>query len=407
MNLKFWKRDKLSQKGAEPLDLAKLDALLSAQSNSGAAVTRQSALGVTAVLACCRVIAEGIAQTPLHLMRASADGRVKKKALDKNLYRVLHRRPNSWMTSFEFREALTLHAALTGDGLAYKNRVRGEIRELIPLVPGSTTWEQQPDGSFIYEVSDGKQVLGTFTGKDILHLRGPSWDTVGGLEVVKTAREAIGLAISTEEYQARLHANGGRPSGVLSTSAKLSEDRIDKLRKHWQQTYGGTQNAFRTAVLDGAWEFKQMALSSVDAETMAARRFQIEEICRAFRVFPQMIMQSDKTSTYASAEQFFIAHVIHSLGPWFERWEQVLDRDLLPRYTDLFSHFDLKGLTRGSLKDRGDYFVKMAGIGVYSPNEIREAEGLNPYEGGDEYRVPMNTETPGNQGDQENEAQEP
>ena len=137
-----------------------------------------------------------------------------------------------------------------------------------------------------------------------------------------------------------------------------------------------------------------MGVTSVDAQTMEARRFQIEEICRAFRVFPQMVMQADKAATYASAEQFFLNHVVHSLGPWLERWEQAIDRDLLEG-DDIYAHFETNALLRGAAADRAAFYTSLYNIGVLSPNEIRAYEDLNPYPGGDEFRVPMNMETPG------------
>lgn len=407
MNWKFWQSRaapddsdipekidlNLKQNIYQMIDLA--DAY-GTNSKAGVRVSNASALEVAAVFACVRVISEGIAQLPLKVIRER--GNTRQPATDLRIYQLLGRQPNDWMTSFEFREALTMHAVLTGNGFAYINRVNGQVRELIPLLPSQVSVEQKTDYSIIYHVSDGKEILGTLDQRSVMHLRGPSWDTAKGLDCVRLARDAIGLSIATEEYQSKLHANGGKPGGILSTSAQLSPEAMQRVREQWQRVYGSSQNAFRTAVLDGAWKYEPMGVTSVDAQTMEARRFQIEEICRAFRVFPQMVMQADKAATYASAEQFFLNHVVHSLGPWIERWEQVIDRDLLDQ-DDLYAHMETNALLRGATADRAAFYTALYNIGVLSPNEIRAYEELNPYPGGDEYRVPMNMETPGGTGD--------
>ena len=374
------------------LQFSDLADLYGSTSKSGVRVSNATALEVSAVFACVRVISEGIAQLPLKVIRQRGD--IRNAATDLPIYKLLHRQPNEWQTSFEFREALTMHAVLSGNGYAYINRVAGKVRELIPLLPSQVSIEQKPDYSIVYHVSDGKEILGTIPRRDIFHLRGPSWDTASGLDCVRLARDAIGLSIATEEYQSKLHGNGGKPGGILTTSAQLSPDAMQRVREQWQQVYGSSRNAFRTAVLDGAWKYEPMGVTSVDAQTMEARRFQIEEICRAFRVFPQMVMQADKAATYASAEQFFLNHVVHSLGPWLERWEQAIDRDLLEG-DDIYAHFETNALLRGAAADRAAFYTSLYNIGVLSPNEIRAYEDLNPYPGGDEFRVPMNMETPG------------
>lgn len=358
---------------------------------AGVSVTNDRALQVSAVLACGRVIAEGIAQMPCKLYREAADGG-KEPAKDSPVYRLLHRRPNAWMTSFEFRELLTFHAVLAGAGHAYINRVRGEVRELLPVMPGNIRPKLSDDYSLTFEIADGKGLIGEFPRDRILYLRGPSWESHRALDIVQQARQSIGLAVAAEENQAKLFGNGARPGGILSTDQALQDTQIARIKAAWQSAYSG-QNQFKTAVLDGGYKWSPMAMTGVDAQQLESRKFQIEEICRAMRVFPQMVMSSDKTSTYASAEQFFLAHVVHTLGPWVERWEQALTRDLL---TDaevdagLFPKLTVAGLLRGDMKARVEYFRGMSALGAMNPNEIRLLEDMNPYDGGDAYSRQIN-----------------
>lgn len=364
---------------------------------SGANVTLDNALAVSTVLACVRVLAEGIGQMP-HKVFSELKPGSPEVAREHPAHKLLSQRPNEWQTPFEFHEGLMIHAVLTGNGYAFKNRVQGEVRELIPLVSTKVKPVQDELYRLTYELTlpDGsKRVI---PRADMFHLRGSSWDGYSGLDAVRLAREAIGLAMTTEETHARLHSNGARPGGLLmSESSKIGEEQLKALRTEWEKTQGGVANAMKTAILVGGWKYQQMAMTGVDAQHIETRKFQIEEICRAFRVFPLMVMQADKAATFASAEQFFIAHVIHSLDPWAVRLEQAANRDLISAGdTDrgVYTKLIREGLLRGASRDRADFYTKALGAGGspawMTQDEVREKENL-PAMGGDAAKLPTPT----------------
>jgi HK97 family phage portal protein len=354
-------------------------------SKSGQNVNVWTALRVATVLACVRVLAEGIAQLPKKLLQDKGDRTAP--AVDHPLYTVLARRPNSWMTPFEFFETLTAHALLDKGGFAYIGRVGGQVDELIPVIPSSVT-VRYPRG-MAGEVTYGITLLSGETfdlpRSEVLHIRGLSWDSYVGLQSIQLAREAIGLAISSEETQAKLHGNGARPGGILTTDSTLKKPAKDELRKEWQEKFGTSANAFGTAVLDSGFKFQSLAMTGVDAQHLETRKHQIEEICRAFMVHPQMVFHSDKTSTHASAEQFSLDFVKYGLGPWIARWEQAIDRDLLTaeeQAKGYYSHMEVKGLLRGDHKALGEYYRASLGSasapGWNCPNDIRRLEDQDP-----------------------------
>jgi HK97 family phage portal protein len=384
------------------------DLLVSSVSRSGRTVNVKSALEVTTVFACLRVIAEGIAQVPLKLFRERPEGG-SDPAKDHPLFNVLYRHPNQWQTSFEFRESMIFHAALTGDFFAFINRVgKGKITELIPLDPGSVTVYRDAKGILSYSVaSQTQQQSGTgyseervgfgenkiFPAETIWHVRGPSWNTWMGLKAVELAREAIGLSMATEEAHARLHANGAQTSGLYSVDGTLGPDQYSKLRDHIEKQITGS-NRYKPFVLDRQAKYTPISMTGVDAQHIETRLHQISEICRPFRVMPIMIGHPDKTATYASAEQMFLAHVIHCLTPWAERIEQSVDVNLLTkeeRESGLYAKFLLNGLMRGAAKDRAEFYYKMWQMGVFSPNDILALEEMNPYEGGEKHYIQTNT----------------
>lgn len=362
-------------------------------SKSGQSVTVANALKVATVFACVRVIAEGVAQVPLKVFRET--GRDILPAHDHPLYDLLHRKPNDLTTSFGFRETLVIHAALTGNGFAFVNRSGGRVMELINLEPGCVTVKKSAamGAPSEYEISGKDGSKQTFPAESILHIQGPSWDGVEGMQTLRLAREAIGLSMSTEEAHSRMHSNGSRPGGMLSVEGALSDTQYKALRKWIEDNYQGSENAWKTMILDRSAKFTQMGMTGVDAQHLETRRHQIEEVCRCFRVMPIMIGYSDKAATYASAEQMFLAHVVHTLSPWYERIEQALDCQLLSqkeRREGYYAKFVTAGLLRGALKDTSEYLYRLVGIGILTRNEARAKLEFNPLDGLDEPLTPIN-----------------
>ena len=360
---------------------------------AGQRVTTNAAKDVVTVLACVDAIATGCAMPPMHVMRDLGDDQ-KEKAKDVTDYRILNRRPNELQTSFDFRWTLTAHAALTGNGYAIPVYVDGKLRELLPVIPDMVMIDRRGRYEVEYVVHDEFGPIGRFKPDQIFHLKNNSWDRVKGMDAVAKARSAIGLAMAAEDNQARLHENGGRPGGILTTDQKLSAEGIERLKTAWAKVTHG-RNAYKTAVLDGGLKYMQMAMSGVDAQSIETRRLQIEEICRAFGVFPQIVGFTDKTATFASAEAFFSAHSRLTVGKWQENWKQRLDEFVLDGSGPLFIEFDNRQMNAAPLKDRGEYYARALGTGGGVPfmtvNEVRAEQGLPPIEGGDELREPNNS----------------
>lgn len=377
---------------------ASLPALLSAvfgggATKSGASVTPETALQVTAVLGCVRVLSEGVAQVPFKLMRS--DGRNRLEAREHRLYDVLHRRPNAWMTSFEFRETMMIHAALCGRGYAFINRVGSgnEVAELIPLEPANVRPIRAADCTLTYAVRGPNGGERIFPAESIWHWRGPSWNGYEGMNITRLAREAIGISMAAEQMHAKLYANGVKPQGLYSVEGTLSPQQYKDLRRWLDDEYGGAENAAKLMILDRNAKFTPTTFSGVDAQHLETRRFQIEEACRPYRVMPIMIGYSDKAATYASAEQMFLAHVVHTLAPWYERIEQSADINLLTdkeRAAGYYAKFVTAGLLRGALKDTAEYLGKLVQGGIMVRNEAREKLDLNPIDGLDEPLTPAN-----------------
>jgi HK97 family phage portal protein len=356
---------------------------------AGVQVSAKTALQVSTVLACVKVIADGCATPKLRVFREKSDGR---RELADNIpeYRLLARRPNEWQTSLEWRRQMTLHAALTGAGLSIKVRGgNGRVRELIPVQPGQ--WEVQHFSRYElkYRCYDQFGLIGEFGPDDVFILNGLQWEWAKSMNAVTLAASAIGLAIATERSQMAMHVNGMRPSGVYSVDGNLNKEQHERLTE-WIKSKGGIGNTGNPLVLDRAAKWISTAMSGVDAQHDQTRRTQIEEICRVYGVFPIMVGHSDKSATFASSEAFFAAHVKHTLAPWHEAWTQRIDEMLLDGSGPLYAEFDTRYMTAGSMKDRAQWARTMTEMGIYTRNEIRDEEGMDPLPGLDVPLTPMN-----------------
>lgn len=361
---------------------------------AGVVVNDKTALQVVTVLACVKAIADGCATPPLHVYREKSDGK-RERAVNIPEYRLLSRRPNEWQTSFEWRRLMTAHAVLTGTGLSIK--VRGDnrrLRELIPVAPGRWDVRKINRYELRYRCWDDFGMIGEFQPDDVFVLRNLQWEWSQALNAVHLVRNAIGLAMATERSQAAFHENGLRPSGTYSVEGTLNPEQYTRLAAHISSRHAGPAKAGLPMILDRAAKWLSTSMTGVDAQHVETRRLQVEEVCRAYGVFPIMIGHSDKAATFASSEAFFSAHLKHTLAPWHTNWTQNIDEMLLDGAGPLFAEFDTRYLRAGDMKDRAQWARTMAEMGIYTRNELRDEEGKDPLTGLDDPLTPMNM-TPG------------
>lgn len=371
-------------------------------SKAGPTINLDNALKVSVAFACLRKISQGCAQVPFKLLQKVEVGGLTKirDGIEHPNYDVTTFQPNDWSTAFDFIETMLIHAGM-GNAYAFKNvGFKGKLHEMILLNPALVEKVQNPDYSIVFKVKGKSGAVRDFPAEAIWHVRGPSWDGLLGMDVLSLAREALGLAIATEETHSRLHAKGVRPSGTYSIDGTLNAEGYKSLKLWIEQEMAGADNAGAPMILDRGAKWLATTMSGLDSQHLETRKFQIEEVCRFFDVMPIMIGYSDKTSTYASAEQMFLAHVVHTLSPWYRRIEMSAAVNLLSkadREKGYYFKFMAGGLLRGASKDRSDYFSKALGAGGspawMTQDEVRELDELNPM-GGDAAKLPIATNVP-------------
>ena len=365
-------------------------------STSGKTVTERSAMQMTAVYSCVRILAEAIAGLPLHLYTYKEDGG-KEKAIGHPLYLLLHDEPNPEMSSFVFRETLMTHLLLWGN--AYAQIIRngkGEVVALYPLMPNRMTVDRDSSGQLFYSYqmnnSDAPTMkTGTVILKpsDVLHIPGLGFDGLVGYSPIAMAKNAIGLAIATEEYGAKFFANGATPGGLLEYPGTVKDP--DRVRESWNKGFSGSQNAGKVAILEEGMKYTPISIAPEQAQFLETRKFQINEIARIFRVPPHMVGDLEKSS-FSNIEQQSLEFVKYTLDPWVVRWEQSLSRALFTpeEKKQYFFKFNVEGLLRGDYQSRMNGYATARQNGWMSANDIRELENLDRIpaeEGGDLYLI--------------------
>ena len=362
---------------------------------SGRSVNERSAMQMTAVYACVRILSESIASLPVHLYQYQDSGN-KAKALEHPLYKILHDEPNPEMTSFVFRETMMTHLLLYGN--AYAQIIRngkGQVVGLYPLMPNRMTVDRDEHGRLYYQYqmqeSDAptmKTGTVTLSPSDVLHIPGLGFDGLVGYSPIAMAKNAIGLSIATEEYGAKFFANGATPGGLLEFPGTVKNP--DAIRESWNKGFSGS-NSHKIAILEEGMHYTPISISPNEAQFLETRKFQIDEIARIFRVPPHMVGDLEKSS-FSNIEQQSLEFVKYTLEPWIIRWEQSLGRALLTdsEKAAYFIKFNVDGLLRGDYQSRMNGYATARQNGWMSANDIRELENLDripPELGGDLYLI--------------------
>lgn len=367
--------------------------LFGGKTTSGVQVTEEKALCLPAVWSAVNRISSTIASLPLHVYRRRETG--KEKAVQHPAYTLLHDAPNPLMTAMQFRRTLTAHVLLWGNGYAYIERDgAGNPVALWPLSPAATfpvLVEVNGEQRLVYQTTingQAKQLM----DYEVLHVAGLGFDGIRGYSVIAMEREAVGLGLAMQEMTGRVVANNAVPPIVLIHPGELSREGQRNLAKAWKEDYGG-DNTGKVAVLSEGIKIEQLGMPLKDAEFLAQRNYTVLDIARIFNIPATMLEGADKAPTYASAEQFNLWFVQHTIRPWLVAWEQAISLRLFTglerkRY---FAEHSIEGLLRGDSQARAEYYTKMFQIGALSINDIRELENQNSIgPEGDKHFVPLN-----------------
>jgi HK97 family phage portal protein len=377
--------------------------LVGSQSLSGENVTEGTALTYSAVYNAVSLISGTIGSLPLHLMQSK--DKTRRRAENQRLYQVMHDQANEYMTAMAFREALTAHVLLWGNGYAeiVRNGI-GEITSLWPITPNRVRLAMA-DGKLVYIVRVDNVDI-TFPRERMLHIPGLGFDGFQGYSVVSMARKSLGLGMALETFGALYFGNGTHPGTVVSHPGKLSDQGHDNLQSSLIKAHSGLGKSHKLLLLEEGMTVQKFGVPPNDSQFLESRQFQIPEVARWFNLPPHKLKDLTKSS-FSNIESEQQSFYVDSILPWLVRFEQNYNMQLLTAgdrglygLGRLYFKHSADGILRGDSAARGEFYTKMFGIGALSVNEVREYEDKDPVPGGDKRFVPLNMTTLENAGKQ-------
>ncbi|SOB86760.1 phage portal protein, HK97 family [Sphingomonas guangdongensis] len=331
--------------------------------------------GFTSVAyACAQIISQGLALPPAYVQRVTGTGR--EFATKHPLYNLLNAKPNRTQCSYEFREVMGWQAALHGNAYAWINRARnGEVLELVPLDHSEVSRIDPVELGAAPTFNVGGR---TYDTRNIWHFKGPSAHRRGGLVTSAEARRAITLMSVAESFGTDLFANRAALEGIMSIDGAASKEQLDQLRTQMRERHTGAGKRGRTAFIPAPVKYQALSATATDSQWLETRRYQIEEICRYFRVSPTKVFHTLGSQSYSSVEQAHIAHDQDTDAHWHARFAQSATNNLLSdsdRAAGYSVVIDNRDYLRGTANERADYYNKGLTGGWLTQNEAREAEG--------------------------------
>jgi HK97 family phage portal protein len=356
---------------------------------TGRTVNDDTAMQVSVVWSCIRILSETIGALPMAVYEDKGNGDVKK--IDHQVGEVLIRTPNFDMTSTEYREATITNLCLRGNSYSLKEtNGAGELISLYPIPSSQVTPRRKDSGAIEYRVLErGKWE--TYPQEKIWHVKGFGSNGLVGYSPIGYVRQAMGLALATEEFGARFFSQGAKPSGFISVPEWLKDDQRKIARELVDSKFAGLENAQRLQLLEGGMKYESVTMPLEDAQFLETRRFQLDEICRIYRVPPHMVANLER-ATFSNIEHLSQEFVMYTLMPYLTRFEQASTKWLF-RAADrgkYFLRFNVEGLLRADAAGRAQFYSQMLQNGVYSRNEVRALENKNRVDGLDDYTVQSN-----------------
>ncbi len=383
------------QDPAVPLSaMSIVDLTQGAPIESGAVVTEQTALRMSAVYRAVGLIAGSAAATPLPVYRKAAG----RRAVDVPLLAD----PCPGRTPFEWWEAVYLSLLTNGNAYGLKRKDGlGRITSIGLLNPAQVrvfrsealVSDVNPDGKGFSVWGTGKKakILDVLSPDEMFHIPGMGFDGLTGVSPIRMAAQGIGMSLQAERYQAKQFSQGALMSGILQSEQRLNDDQAEAVATRWRQKVAGMARAHDVIAMGSGLKFQSIQFPNQDLQMMELRKFQVDEIARIYGVPPYLLGSIEKSTSWGTGlEQQSTAFVKFTLRPWLTRVEQRVNAELLD--AGLEAKYDTRDLMRGDSKQRTDYYQSMRMMGALNADEIRADEGLDPLPDGkgQTYLQPVN-----------------
>jgi HK97 family phage portal protein len=349
----------------------------------------ESAMRISAVYGCVTVRSQTLASLPLSLYERQKSGGVAE--VTSHPVAQLLRSPNPYMSSFEWVQQGSACLDLRGNWVNIKQRDGGgRVISLLPVHPSRVTLEER-EGRPYYRITDKNGRQQTFLADDVLHVANLTTEGYWGQSPIAAARDAIVMANKVQKYGIDVLESGGAKRILLRFPNAKSNEFIARLRELWRGRHGDNAGV---AVLDDGGDATTIGMNADEAQYLETRQMTVIDIARIYTVPLTLLGVHDKTSSYASTEQFDLMFGKHTIRPLCKRIEARLDRSLLegPDRQRFFTKFNLAAILRADIKTRTEALKIEFMYGKRTINDWLRLEDEAPVneEWGDWHFVPAN-----------------
>lgn len=353
-------------------------------------VSFDSAMTLSAVFACVKILTESVATLPLQMFKLNSNG-IRVQVKDHDVIRLLYNKPNRYQTRVEFFEQLMLNL-VAGNAYIKKDYSGKKLVSLQVINSGSVDPSIRDDGTPLYKCKLGSKTV-EYTDKEIWHIKLFGTGFVG-MSPIAYGAQSIGIGLAGSDKTSRLMSNGAKPTGAILTPKWLKKDQRDEIRDEMDILVNGDDGDM--PVLEGGMTFEQISLTPEDLELIEIRKLAVEEACRYFGVNPILIFSTDSSTTWGSGiEQLVDGFHKFGLRPYLERIEESARIHLLPRHEwdDYEFEFKTKDLLRASYLERVKSNKDRILSGQASPYQVQMEEGETPDPDSNFILVPVNMTT--------------
>ncbi|MFT5382067.1 MAG: HK97 family phage portal protein [Alteromonas macleodii] len=379
---------------------ALMNLMMRGEATSLNAVGPDTAMRLSTVYACIKVLSETVSTLPCHLFKLSDDRATKSHAWGDALHSLVNRSPNDWQTSQEFWQQQMVNLCLRGNSYNYIVRAgsSGRVVAIHPLPVDAVSVNVYAQNRIEYSVTvgeKGEQRSEVFQPDEILHFKTMSMDGIRGVSPISYQGHLLGGSIEARNHANNVFANGSTPRGVLMVDGTLSDEAYANLKESWSSSHAGTQNANKVALLEAGVKFEPISMSPGDVQLIETRKMSREEICGMFRVPPHMVADLSR-ATFSNITEQSMDFYRSAISPYLKTFESRMNFSFLGDSTREFK-FDVSELIRGDFSGEVDAYKKLLEIGVMSPNEVRGRLDMNPRDGGDDFVSDSNNLTFGDE----------
>lgn len=369
---------------------------------SGIRVGPETALKASAFFAANRILSFTVGRLPIGIfLQGTRDRDTRHWA-----YQLLSRRPNHWMTPFEFKQWAFSSVIRKGNGYAYMVPGRAPdapVVELIPIDADRVTPQRLTSNAIVYRIEREYQDSETVRNivpervsqERMLHWRSPFGSGLSGMSLISYARETLGLSLAQQSFTERTFSQGLLHKYFVKTpeGKQLGKEASESIKEQLN-VLGGLGQAHRALVMPGGTTLEKMSMSLADAQTLELSEFTMVMIAQFTGLPPHMLeLVSRSTSWGSGIEAQTIGFNVFTMDPWLVAIEESIDRDMLDNGETHYSKFNRNALLAADMRGRSAFYRVMTGIKAMTPNEVRDREDMDAVEWGDE-PLPAPNESP-------------